>query len=129
MNLPPEEDEFLRADVTKAACIDAPGPRVAESPAHFECRYLGTHRLTGGDRQTWVDVGYGEVVRINVDDSVILPDGKLLVPNDQAFGADWLLRLRLNIRDFRDAHTRRTGLLGRGSRGKSKISNGRRSNR
>ena len=38
-------DEFDKAGLTKAACIDAPGPRVAESPAHFECRYLSTHRL------------------------------------------------------------------------------------
>ncbi len=80
MDLPPEEDEFLRAGVTKAGCIDAPGPRVAESPAHFECRYMSTHRLTGKDHQTWVDVVYGEVVRIHVADSVISSDGKLLVP-------------------------------------------------
>ncbi|MEZ5650877.1 MAG: flavin reductase family protein [Burkholderiaceae bacterium] len=80
MEVPPEEDEFVRAGVTKAACIDAPVPRVAESPAHFECRYLSTHRLRGTRGETWVDVVYGEVVRIHVDDSVITPDGRLSIP-------------------------------------------------
>ncbi|MCP5265577.1 MAG: flavin reductase family protein [Burkholderiaceae bacterium] len=80
MELPPEEDEFIRAGVTKAACIDAPVPRVAESPAHFECRYLSTHRLRGTGSQTWVDVVYGEVVRIHVNDDVLTPDGKLSIP-------------------------------------------------
>ncbi|MHA6263685.1 flavin reductase family protein [Arenibacterium sp. CAU 1754] len=80
MELPPEEDEFLRAGVTKAACIDAPGPRVAESPAHFECRYLSTHRLKGNSNHGWVDVVYGEVMRIHVADEVITPEGKLDIP-------------------------------------------------
>lgn len=80
MELPPEEDEFIRAGVTKAACVDAPVPRVAESPAHFECRYLSTHRLRGASSQTWVDVVYGEVVRIHVDDAVLTPEGRLSIP-------------------------------------------------
>ncbi|SMF65355.1 NADH-FMN oxidoreductase RutF, flavin reductase (DIM6/NTAB) family [Tistlia consotensis] len=77
MALPPEVDEFERAGVTKAACVDAPGPRVAESPCHFECRYLSTHRLKGSSPVGSVDVVYGEVVRIHVKDAVIRPDGKL----------------------------------------------------
>jgi len=40
MEWPEGVDECDKAGVTKAACLDAPGPRVAESPAHFECRYL-----------------------------------------------------------------------------------------
>ncbi len=39
MELEANEDEFLRAGVTPVSCIDAPCPRVKESPAHFECRY------------------------------------------------------------------------------------------
>jgi flavin reductase (DIM6/NTAB) family NADH-FMN oxidoreductase RutF len=70
-------DEFERAGLTKAACIDAPVPRVAESPAHFECRYLSTHRLRGNSGHGWVDVVYGEVVRIHVKDEVLTPQGKL----------------------------------------------------
>ena len=70
-------DEFDKAGVTKAACIDAPGPRVAESPAHFECRYLSTTRLKGNSAHGWVDVVFGEVVRIHVNDAVVTAEGKL----------------------------------------------------
>jgi flavin reductase (DIM6/NTAB) family NADH-FMN oxidoreductase RutF len=77
MELPADVDEFERAGVTPISCIDAPGPRVAESPAHFECRYLSTHRLRGNSGHGWVDVVYGEVVRIHVDDAVVRADGKL----------------------------------------------------
>tara|TARA_B100001175_G_C19419850_1_gene595533 strand:- start:56 stop:712 length:657 start_codon:yes stop_codon:yes gene_type:complete len=77
MELPSTEDEFKHAGVTKADCIDAPGPRVAESPAHFECRYLSTHRLKGKSNHGCVDVVYGEVVRIHVDDEYILDNGKM----------------------------------------------------
>lgn len=80
MELPAEVDEFERAGVTKAACIDAPGARVAESPAHFECRYLSTHRLQGNSNHGWVDVVYGEVMRIHVDDAVVTAEGKLDIP-------------------------------------------------
>ncbi len=77
MAVPPEEDEFEAAGVTRAPCIDAPGARVAESPAHFECRYLSTHRLKGDSAAGWVDVVFGQVARIHVDDAVLTPEGKL----------------------------------------------------
>lgn len=80
MEWPEGVDEFEKAGVTKAACLDAPGPRVAESPAHFECRYLSTHRLKGNSNHGWVDVVYGEVVRIHVKDEVIKADGKIDIP-------------------------------------------------
>jgi flavin reductase (DIM6/NTAB) family NADH-FMN oxidoreductase RutF len=70
MELPDGDDEFLRAGVTKAPCVDAPGPRVAESPCHFECRHLSTHRLRGSSAHGWVDVVY-------VKDEVLMPDGKI----------------------------------------------------
>ena len=77
MEWPDGDDEFDRAGVTKSPCIDAPAPRVAESPCHFECRYLSTHRLRGSSSHGWVDVVYGEVARIHVRDEVILPSGKI----------------------------------------------------
>ena len=80
MEWPDGVDEFAQAGVTRAACIDAPGPRVAESPAHFECRYLSTTRLAGNSPHGWVDVVFGEVTRIHVKDEVIRPDGKLDIP-------------------------------------------------
>lgn len=80
MALGPEEDEFDRAGVTKTACADAPCARVAESPAHFECRYIATHRLPGNSPAGWVDIVYGRVERIHVADEVITPEGKLNIP-------------------------------------------------
>ena len=80
MALPSEIDEFDHAEVTKQACVDAPGPRVRESPCHFECRYLSTHRLPGNSPVGWVDVVYGEVVRIHVNDNVITSQGRLDIP-------------------------------------------------
>lgn len=77
---PPEVDEFDEAGVTKAPCIDAPGPRVAESPCHFECRYLSTHRLEGNSNAGWVDVVYGRVERIHVKEEFVGEDGKLNIP-------------------------------------------------
>jgi flavin reductase (DIM6/NTAB) family NADH-FMN oxidoreductase RutF len=77
MALPPDVDEFERAGVTKASCIEAPGPRVAESPCHFECEYLQTIRLPGNTEVGTVDMVIGRVVRIHIRDDVIQPDGKL----------------------------------------------------
>ncbi len=73
-------DEFLEAGVTKAKSIDASASRVAESPCHFECKYLSTHRLLGNGSVGCVDIVYGEVIRIHVDDNFILPSGKLDIP-------------------------------------------------
>ena len=70
-------DEFELAGVTKATCIDAPGPRVAESPCHFECRHLSTQRFAGRSTVGTVDVVFGEVVRIHVRDDVVAANGKL----------------------------------------------------
>ena len=77
MALGPDEDEFERAGVTKAGCVEAPGARVAESPCHFECRYLSTHQLPGNSPVGTVDVVFGRVERIHVADNVITPEGKL----------------------------------------------------
>ncbi len=76
----PEVDEFEHADITKAECLDAPGYRVAESPCHFEIRYLSTQRLPGNSNVGNVDVVFGEVTRIHVRDDVITPEGKIDIP-------------------------------------------------
>jgi flavin reductase (DIM6/NTAB) family NADH-FMN oxidoreductase RutF len=77
MALGPDEDEFLRAGVTKRAAVEAPGPMVAESPCHFECRYLSTHRLVGNSPAGTVDVVFGRVERIHVEERFVAADGKL----------------------------------------------------
>ena len=74
---PPDVNEFAEAGVTEAPCIDAPGPRVAESPCHFECRYLSTHRLPGNSNHGAVNVVYGQVERIHIDENFVTDAGKL----------------------------------------------------
>ena len=73
-------DEFEHAGVGKAPCIDAPGPRVAESPCHFECKYLSTQRLPGNSPVGNVDVVFAEVVRIHVKDDIVTSEGKINIP-------------------------------------------------
>ena len=80
MEWPEGTDEFEKAGVTKAPCIDAPAPRVAESPAHFECKYLSTHRLKGNSNHGWVDVVYGEVIRIHAPEVTLTRPTRLLHP-------------------------------------------------
>jgi len=70
-------DEFELAGLTKTACVEAPGPRVAESPCHFECKYLTTLRFRGTTRLSDADVVFGQVVRVHIREDVVLPSGKL----------------------------------------------------
>ncbi|MEM7377074.1 MAG: flavin reductase family protein [Pseudomonadota bacterium] len=77
MAVPADVDEFAQAGVTPVASARAPGPRVAESPCHFECEYLSTTRLPGNSPVGWVDVVFGRVAHIHVDDEVLLSSGKL----------------------------------------------------
>jgi flavin reductase (DIM6/NTAB) family NADH-FMN oxidoreductase RutF len=77
MALPAEESEFDHAQVTKADADLCGVPMVAESPCHFECRYLSTHRLAGNSPVGSIDIVFAQVERIHVDDRVIDPQGRL----------------------------------------------------
>lgn len=77
---PMEIDEFEEAGVSKSECVDAPVPRVAESPCHFECRYLSTQRFPGNSNVGNVDVVFAEVVRIHIQDEVVDASGKIDIP-------------------------------------------------
>jgi flavin reductase (DIM6/NTAB) family NADH-FMN oxidoreductase RutF len=66
-------DEFEFAGLTKADCHLVDVPRVAESPANLECKYLQTVRLadlTGHDTDS--HVAFGQVVGIHIRDDVIV---------------------------------------------------------
>jgi len=83
MELGSGKDEFERAGVTKATCANAPGARVAESPCHFECSYISTHRLPGNSPVGSIDVVYSRVERIHVADDVLTAECKLDIPKIQ----------------------------------------------
>ncbi len=75
-----EVDEFEKAGLEKADSIDAPCPRVAASPVHFECKYLRTITFEGNTPLGTADVIFGEVMHIHIKDEVITPDGKIDIP-------------------------------------------------
>lgn len=80
MALPPHESEFDRAGVTKRYADLSTTPMVRESPVHFECRYLSTHRMTGNSAVGTIDIVFAAVERIHIDDAVINEHGKLDIP-------------------------------------------------
>lgn len=80
MALPATESEFDRIGVTRAYADLAPVPMVAESPVHFECRYLSTHRMIGDSNVGTIDIVFAKVERTHIDDTVLTPDGKLDIP-------------------------------------------------
>jgi flavin reductase (DIM6/NTAB) family NADH-FMN oxidoreductase RutF len=69
--LPPEVDEFERAGLVKLPSRKVRPARVAGSPIHFECVYLNTLRFPGTPPMGTVDVVFGRVVAIHIDDEVI----------------------------------------------------------
>ena len=71
----PEVDEFELAGVEKGVCLEAPGPMVKESPIHFECKYISTTRFPGRTAVGTVDVVFGEVKRIHIDENALTHDG------------------------------------------------------
>lgn len=80
MALPFEENEFDRAGISKRYAELSPTPMVAESPVHFECKYLSTHRMTGNSNVGTIDIVFAQVERIHINDEVLTPDGRLDIP-------------------------------------------------
>ena len=81
VNLSSEElahggDEFLHAKLEKVPSRLVRPPRVAASPIQFECRHLQTVRLPGNGAVGSVDVVFGHVVAIHIDDRFI-KDGRI----------------------------------------------------
>lgn len=82
VNLTSEElehgaDEFAHAGLAKAASRLVRPPRVAASPIQFECRHLQTLRLPGNGPVGSVEVVFGRVVAIHIDDGCIGADGRI----------------------------------------------------
>jgi flavin reductase (DIM6/NTAB) family NADH-FMN oxidoreductase RutF len=69
-------DEFELAQLEKEEAISINCPMVAESPVRFECEYLQTVRLPGNGPMGSVDVIFGRVKVIHINDAFIAGDGK-----------------------------------------------------
>jgi flavin reductase (DIM6/NTAB) family NADH-FMN oxidoreductase RutF len=72
----PGEDEFAHAQLAKAPSRLVRPPRVAASPIQFECRHYQTLRLPGNGAVGSVDVVFGRVVCVHIDDAC-LRDGRI----------------------------------------------------
>lgn len=82
VNLTSEElehgaDEFEHAGLAKAPSRMVRVPRVAASPVQFECRHVQTTRLPGNGKVGSVEVVFGRVVAIHIDDRFIDERGRV----------------------------------------------------
>jgi flavin reductase (DIM6/NTAB) family NADH-FMN oxidoreductase RutF len=75
--LPAGGDEFVHAGLAKAPSRLVRPPRVAASPIQLECRLLTTLHLPGNTPVGTVDVIFGTVVAVHIDDKFLSSDGRL----------------------------------------------------
>jgi flavin reductase (DIM6/NTAB) family NADH-FMN oxidoreductase RutF len=75
--LDPGVDEFVHAGLAKLPSRLVKPPRVAASPVHFECRHLQTVHFQGNSPVGTVDVLFGQVIAVHIDDQFLGPDGKV----------------------------------------------------
>jgi flavin reductase (DIM6/NTAB) family NADH-FMN oxidoreductase RutF len=75
--LPPGVDEFERASLQRLPSRLVKPMRVAGSPIQFECEYLNTLRFPGTPPMGTVDVVFGRVVAIHIDDDAIDACGRV----------------------------------------------------
>jgi flavin reductase (DIM6/NTAB) family NADH-FMN oxidoreductase RutF len=73
--LPAGVDEFERAGLEKLPSRLVQPMRVKGSPIQFECEYLNTLRFPGKPPMGTVDVVFGRVLAIHIDDEMIDANG------------------------------------------------------
>jgi flavin reductase (DIM6/NTAB) family NADH-FMN oxidoreductase RutF len=76
-DLPHGTDEFIHAGLGKLPSRHVRPPRVAGAPVHFECRHLQTVRIDGNSAAGTVDVIFGRVIAVHIDDAAIDARGRL----------------------------------------------------
>jgi flavin reductase (DIM6/NTAB) family NADH-FMN oxidoreductase RutF len=73
-DLPRDVDELALAGLTAAPSRLVKPPRVAESPAHLECKYLQTVNLPADDPANPNTTVFGQVIGVHISEE-ILTDG------------------------------------------------------
>ena len=68
-------DELAEVGLNPIASVRVAPPRVAESPAHFECIYHQTVVLPGNAPDAVHHVVFGRVIGVHIDDNYITEDG------------------------------------------------------
>ena len=75
--LPHGVDEFTHAGLARLPSRKVRPRRVAGSPIQFECVYLNTVRFPGVPPMGSVDVVFGRVVAVHIDDAFIDEQGRV----------------------------------------------------
>lgn len=75
--VPHGHDEFGLANLAKVEALKISAPLVKDSPVRFECRYLQTVRLPGDGVMGTVDVVFGQVIGVHIDDAFLTDDGRI----------------------------------------------------
>jgi flavin reductase (DIM6/NTAB) family NADH-FMN oxidoreductase RutF len=68
-------DELAEVGLTPIPSVNVSPPRVAESPAHFECIYHQTVTLPGNAPEAVHHVVFGRVIGVHIDDKYITKEG------------------------------------------------------
>lgn len=71
----PETDEIELAGLTTIPSTLVRAPRIAEAPAHLECRYLKSVDIPGWNSADEYKMVIGEVIGIHINDEFITEDG------------------------------------------------------
>lgn len=71
----PEVDELAKVGLTAIPSKRIKPPRVAESPAQFECLYHDTYTLPGHTPESVHQVVFGRVIGVHIKDEFITEDG------------------------------------------------------
>jgi flavin reductase (DIM6/NTAB) family NADH-FMN oxidoreductase RutF len=74
--VPRDIDEFENVGLTKSKAVVVNAPRVAESPAHLECRTTQVLELPSDDSDDRNVMVLGEVVAVHIDDAFLI-DGRV----------------------------------------------------
>ena len=69
--LPPQEDEFIAAGLSKMNATDISPPLVADAPANLECELHDIIDLPGTNERAGCKMVLGRVLSIHIDDEVI----------------------------------------------------------
>jgi len=70
--VPNDVDEFDLAGLTAEPSEMVAAPRVAESPAHLECRFLKTVDLSSSNPAVQNEIVIGEVVGVHIRDEILV---------------------------------------------------------
>ncbi len=73
----PDVDEMAMAGLTPAPARLVKPPRVAESPVHFEGRWVTTVTLPGYKPENNTSLVIGQVVAIHIKDEFMTPEGRV----------------------------------------------------